>query len=234
MDHAIVQSIVLWALPLIFAVSFHEAAHGFMANRLGDPTARILGRLTLNPLRHIDLWGTIIIPLVLIISKAGVIFGYAKPVPVNPYYFKNPKRDMALVAFSGPGTNFFFGFLCGILFNIIVLLQPNYNPLLNPHPRVVEGIGGFFLVPILLILLKCIQLNVILGVFNLLPIPPLDGGRILLGFLPDSLAEKFGRLEPFGFFIVLFFIIFDPFGIISRWLWGIMDFIFQVFLFGVF
>ncbi|HPD61740.1 MAG TPA: site-2 protease family protein, partial [Thermodesulfobacteriota bacterium] len=112
----IIQSIAIWALPLVFAVSFHEAAHGFIANRLGDPTARLLGRLSLNPIRHIDIWGTIIIPLILIISQAGILFGYAKPVPVNPHYFKNPKKGMAWVAFSGPGTNFSLALVSGIIF----------------------------------------------------------------------------------------------------------------------
>ena len=230
----IIQSIAIWALPLIFAVSFHEAAHGFMANRLGDPTARLLGRLTLNPIRHIDLWGTILIPLILIISKAGILFGYAKPVPVNPRYFKNPKRDMAVVAFSGPCTNFSLAFLCGILFRIILWLQPNLNhPFgMEAKPLLDGGIADFFLVPILLMFIKSVQLNVILGVFNLLPIPPLDGGRIVTGLLPDLLAEKFGQIEPFGFLIIVFLIILDPFGVISHWLWGIMNFIFKIFLFG--
>jgi len=235
MDYGnIIQSIAIWALPLVFAVSFHEAAHGFIANRLGDPTARMLGRLTLNPIRHIDLWGTIIIPLILIISQAGILFGYAKPVPINPRYFKDPKRGMAWVGLAGPCTNFFLALVSGIVFRIILWIHPDLYPLILREGRTFSnaGIGAWFLVPLLLMLIKSVQINVILGVFNLLPIPPLDGGRVVMGILPDRQAQKLGQIEPWGFFIVVFLIILDPFKVMSHFLYGIMDFLSVLFLFG--
>lgn len=235
MNHAnIIQSIAIWALPLVFAVSFHEAAHGFIANRLGDPTARMLGRLTLNPIRHIDLWGTIIIPLVLIISQSGILFGYAKPVPINPRYFKDPKKSMAWVALSGPGINFSLALVSGIFFRIILWIHPELYPFIlrEGRPFVGAGIGAWFLVPLLLMLIKSVQINVILAVFNLLPIPPLDGGRVMMGILPDRPAEKLGQIEPWGFYIVVLLILLDPFKVMSHFIYGIMDFLSMLFLLG--
>jgi Zn-dependent protease len=235
MDHAnIIQSIAIWALPLVFAVSFHEAAHGFIANRLGDPTARMLGRLTLNPIRHIDLWGTIIIPLVLIISQAGILFGYAKPVPINPRYFKDPKKGMAWVALAGPGINFSLALVSGIVFRIILWIYPDLYPLILTGGRTFAGAGiaAWLFVPLLLMLIKSVQINVILGVFNLLPIPPLDGGRVMMGILPDRPAQKLGQIEPWGFYIVIFLIILDPFKVMSHLIYGIMDVLSVLFLFG--
>jgi Zn-dependent protease len=235
MNHAnIIQSIAIWALPLVFAVSFHEAAHGFIAHRLGDPTARMLGRLTLNPIRHIDLWGTIIIPLVLIISQSGILFGYAKPVPINPRYFKDPKKSMAWVALSGPGTNFSLALVSGIVFRIILWIHPDLYPFIFREGRtfVGAGIGAWFLVPLLLMLIKSVQINVILAVFNLLPIPPLDGGRVMMGILPDRPAEKLGQIEPWGFYIVVLLILLDPFKVMSHFIYGIMDFLSMLFLLG--
>ena len=232
MDYAnIIQSIAIWALPLVFAVSFHEAAHGFIAHRLGDPTARMLGRLTLNPIRHIDLWGTIIIPLVLIISQAGILFGYAKPVPVNPHYFKNSKKGMAWVAFSGPCTNLSLALLSGLVFRIILWLYPDLYSFILGGGRTFAGAGiaAWLLVPLLLMLIKSVQINVILAVFNLLPIPPLDGGRVMMGILPDHQAQTLGKIEPWGFFIVIFLIMLNPFKVMN-FLYGIMAFLSMLFL----
>lgn len=233
MDHAnIIQSIAIWALPLVFAVSLHEAAHGFIANRLGDPTARMLGRLSLNPIRHIDLWGTIIIPLVLIISQAGILFGYAKPVPINPRYFKDPKRGMAWVAVSGPAINLSLALVSGLVFRIILWLHPDLSIILRGGRTFAgAGIAAWILVPLLLMLIKSVQINVILAVFNLLPIPPLDGGRVMMGILPDHQAQKLGQIDPWGFFIVIFLIILNPFKVMN-FLYGIMDFLSKLFLFG--
>jgi Zn-dependent protease len=235
MDYAnIIQSISIWALPLVFAVCFHEAAHGFVANRLGDPTARMLGRLTLNPIRHIDLWGTILIPLILLITRAGILFGYAKPVPINPRYFKDPKQGMAMVAFSGPCSNFSLALVSGIVFRIILWLHPDLYPFIMREGRTFAGAGisAWLLVPLLLMLIKSVQINVILGVFNLLPIPPLDGGRVMMGILPDQQAQALGKIEPWGFFIVIFLIMLDPFKVMSHFIFGIMDFLSMLFLFG--
>jgi Zn-dependent protease len=244
MDHVnIIQSVAIWALPLVFAVSFHEAAHGFIANRLGDPTARMLGRLSLNPIRHIDLWGTIIIPLALIISQAGILFGYAKPVPVNPRYFKNPKKSMAWVAFSGPCANFSLALVSGIVFRIILWRYPDLYPFILREGKTFAGAGiaAWLLVPLLLMLIKSVQINVILAVFNLLPIPPLDGGQVIMSILPDQQAKKLGQIAPWTFLIVVFFIILDlivnhqelkTFKAMGHFIYGIMDFLSMLFLFG--
>ena len=235
MDFAnIVQNITIYALPIIFAVCSHEAAHGFMANRLGDPTARLLGRLTLNPLRHIDLFGTILIPLALIISQAGIIIGYAKPVPVNYFNFKNPKKDMVRVASSGPLTNFLLALLSGILLRLIFFAKPDLINLARAEhmPADSGGMVVFLLYPLLLMLAFSVQLNIILGVFNLIPIPPLDGGRIMMGFLSDRKAQLLGRLEPYGFLILLFFIMFDPFGLMRKYVFGLMDVLTRLVMFG--
>ena len=232
MDHAnIIQSIAIWALPLVFAVSFHEAAHGFIAHRLGDPTARMLGRLSLNPIRHVDLWGTIIIPLVLIITKVPILFGYAKPVPVNPRYFKDPKKGMALVALSGPGINLSLALVSGLVFRIILWLNPDLYPFILGGGGTFAGAGisAWLLVPLLIMLIKSVQINVILAVFNLLPIPPLDGGRVMMGILPDHQAQKLGQIEPWGFFIVIFLIMLNPFKVMN-FLYGIMGFLSRLFL----
>jgi Zn-dependent protease len=235
MDYSnIIQSIATWALPLVFAVSFHEAAHGFIANRLGDPTARMLGRLSLNPIRHIDLWGTIIIPLILLISQAGILFGYAKPVPINSSYFKDPKKSMAWIAVAGPGINLSLALVSGLVFRIILFLYPELKNFLLLEQTTFSGAGmtAWLLVPLLLMLIKSVQINVILAVFNLLPIPPLDGGRVMMGFLPDHQAQKLGQIEPWGFFIVIFLIILDPFKVMSHFIYGIMHFLSMLFLFG--
>jgi Zn-dependent protease len=235
MDFAhIVQNITIYALPIVFAVCLHEAAHGFVANRLGDPTARLLGRLTLNPLRHIDLFGTILIPLALIISQSGIIIGYAKPVPVNYFNFKNPKKDMVWVASSGPLTNFFLAILSGILLRFVFLAQPDLIQLarVGHMPAGSGGIPVFLLYPVLLMLAFSVQLNIILGVFNLIPIPPLDGGRILMGFISDRKAQVLARVEPYGFLVLLFLIIFDPFGLMGKYVFGLMDLLARLLMFG--
>lgn len=177
-------SIVVWALPLLAAVILHEMAHGYAALRLGDPTAKLAGRLTLNPLPHIDLFGTVLLPGMLILSGAPFVFGYAKPVPVNFGRLHNPKRDMVVVAAAGPATNVVLAALAASLFHATVA---------DPAD---PGVWG-------LILLYSILINVTLAVFNMLPVPPLDGGRVAVGLLPRSLALPMARLEPFGMLIVV-------------------------------
>ena len=229
-----IQYISIIALPLIIAVSSHEAAHGFEANRRGDPTARLLGRLTLNPLRHIDIFGTLILPLMLILSHAGIIIGYAKPVPVNYLNFRNPKKDMMWVALAGPATNFVLAFLSGIILRIIIVIKPDMNNISIIGERIFSpgGEAAFIIVPLCLMLKFSVLINVVLGVFNLIPIPPLDGGRILMGILSDEKAKLLGKIEPFGFFILLFLIILDPLGLTSRWVFGTMEFLVKIFMFG--
>ena len=188
MELSVLQKIAVFALPVIFAITVHEYAHGWAANKLGDPTAKQQGRLTLNPIAHIDWVGTVILPIVLL-TLGGFLFGWAKPVPVNVRNLHKPRQDMALVAAAGPLSNAFMAI--GWAFMIAPLGQ--FIQTMN------DTVG------ILLILMAQagILINVVLMVLNLLPLLPLDGGRILSAFLPYHLAAQFARLEPYGFFILL-------------------------------
>jgi Zn-dependent protease len=213
-DH-IVQQISISAIPILLAVIFHEVAHGWVANKRGDPTARLVGRLTLNPLPHIDPVGTVIIPIFLLIAtKGSFVFGYAKPVPVNFMNLRRPKEDMILVAGAGPATNLLLAIICGVLFRIILAI----NPSLILHLRQGGGPSAWsdpvavILIPILLMLLQAVKWNVVLAVFNMIPIPPLDGGRVMVGLLPDRQSEAWSSIEPFGFFIIIALVLINPFG----------------------
>ena len=181
----LIQTILIYALPVLFAITVHEAAHGYAARYFGDNTAYMLGRITLNPLKHIDPVGTIVMPLVLYIATSGAfLFGYAKPVPVNFGNLRNPKRDMVWVALAGPASNFFQAVGWKLL--LIVLVVSGVQ-----EPFFVEMAQGGILV------------NLVMWAFNLFPLPPLDGGRILVGLLPYKQAHQVSRIEPYGFFIVM-------------------------------
>jgi Zn-dependent protease len=193
----IIQQLALSALPVLIAITFHEVSHGFIANKLGDPTARMLGRLTLNPLAHIDPFGTILLPLLLIVLGSPFVFGYAKPVPINPTNFKNPKRDMAISAAGGPVTNFLLAVISVLAIKFITRPAAGFLP-----PDIVSTIVS----PADQMLQYSIFINVVLASFNLIPIPPLDGGRVVVGFLPHKQAVTFSRIEPYGFLIVILLI----------------------------
>mgnify|MGYP001813925720 CR=1 FL=1 len=187
----LVQRVAVWALPLIFAVTVHEAAHGWVADRLGDPTARKLGRITFNPIPHIDPVGTIVVPL-LMLSFTGFLIGWAKPVPVSVRQLRSPKRDMAIVAAAGPAVNL----IMALLWTVILLATHN---LMHSMPAVA--------LPLLLMSVAGIFVNLVLMAINLLPVPPLDGGRVVTGLLPMALARVYARIEPFGMIILILLLI---------------------------
>jgi len=184
----LLQRIVVWILPVIFAITVHEVAHGWMAKKFGDNTASALGRLTLNPIKHIDLLGTIILPGLLLITGTGFIFGWAKPVPVDPRYFKNPRRDMAIVALAGPVSNLLMAVGWALIARLGVAIGMQMESV--SLPLIYSGIAG-------------ISINLVLALVNLLPIPPLDGSRILTGVLPHYWAWQYNHLERYGFIILL-------------------------------
>ena len=199
-----IQKIAVMALPLVFAIVFHEVAHGWVANRLGDPTARDLGRLTLNPISHIDLIGTIIMPLMLFMLTDGrMLFGYAKPVPINPHNFKDPKKGMALSSLAGPGVNIVMAVICSILLRVVMA---------GLEGRIPETVWSWFATPVTLMLGYGIIINVVLAVLNMIPIPPLDGSRVVYWLLPDRQAAMYYRLEPYGTFILMALIMFGVLG----------------------
>lgn len=181
------EMVIIFQLAiLIFSVVIHELSHGFVADRLGDRTARDAGRLTLNPLSHLDPIGSFLVPL-LTYFMGGFILGWAKPVPYNPFNLRDPKKHGALIASAGPASNFLIAVVFGFLFRLAAFFGPEF-----------AAIGIMFV--------YVVQINILLGIFNLVPIPPLDGSKVLFGFLPDRMAALQWKLEQYGFFIVLFFL----------------------------
>jgi Zn-dependent protease len=210
----IIREALLWIIPIMIAVIFHEVAHGYVALKLGDTTARDMGRLTLNPLPHIDPIGTILIPALLILFKAGFIFGYARPVPVNFMRLRNPKRGMAIVALAGPATNILIALVAAVLLRLLALADPGLIGQIQAHGSSV-GVMGALSVSAAYILFYTFFLSVILAIFNLIPVPPLDGGRIAVGLLPEGAARAYSRIEPFGIIIVVAILFLDPLHIFS-------------------
>ncbi len=182
----------VWVLPLIIAITFHEAAHGFVAHRLGDNTAWQLGRVSFNPIRHIDPFGTLIMPAMLLMAHSPFLFGYAKPVPVNFRALRNPRTDMVWVALAGPATNIALALVAAVGFHILDILPANAAQWTFDNLK------------------NALQINVILAIFNMMPIPPLDGGRVAVGLLPRALALPLARLEPFGMLILIGLLIVLP------------------------
>ena len=202
MELNLVQTLAIYALPVIFAITLHEAAHGYVARHFGDNTAYMLGRVSLNPLRHIDMVGTILLPLLILVASklfgsGGILFGWAKPVPVNFSALRHPKRDMLWVAAAGPLANLLMAMLWALTLKIALITPLN----LVTQPLSLMATVG-------------IEVNLVLMVLNLLPILPLDGGRIAVSLLPNRLAYSYSRLEPYGFPILLLLLFTNTLGII--------------------
>ncbi|WP_127477383.1 site-2 protease family protein [Sulfurivermis fontis] len=199
----LLQRVVVWALPVLFAITVHETAHGWMALRLGDPTAMMLGRLSINPIKHIDPIGTVLVPGVLLLL-GGFLFGWAKPVPITYENLRHPKRDMALVAAAGPLSNLVMALFWALVIRLGLELGAGTGAGIY---LVYSGVAGIFI-------------NTILMVLNLLPLPPLDGGRVLVGVLPGPLSWRVSRLEPYGFPILLV-LLFT--GLLGKILWPVIE-----------
>lgn len=185
MFETILYTASIWVVPVLLAITLHEAAHGFVAWKLGDDTAKVMGRVTFNPLKHVDRFGTILLPALLLLIRAPFLFGWAKPVPVDFSRLRNPKRDMVWVAAAGPGTNLALAFVSALLIHFAVLAD--------------DPLRGWLIAN----LTNSVLINLVLAVFNLLPIPPLDGGRIAVGLLPHPYALALARLEKWGLFLIV-------------------------------
>jgi len=198
----IAYTVAVWAVPILFAITLHEAAHGWVASKLGDPTAKRLGRITVNPIKHIDPVGTVVVPLFLAMVSPFVM-GWAKPVPVDPRHFKSPLLDMALVAVAGPASNFLMACIWAMFIQLVYLSMDQSQLLVFLAEMGKNGI----------------IINIVLMVLNLLPIPPLDGGRVVAGVLPPNLAVPFMQLERFGMIIILLLLVS---GILGKILWPLV------------
>ena len=185
-------SLSVWVLPLVIAITFHEAAHAFVAHRLGDKTAWELGRVSFNPIRHIDPFGTLVLPAMLLLSHSPFLFGYAKPVPVNFRALNNPRLDMVFVALAGPATNILLALAAALALHALPFAPANAAQWIFDNLK------------------NALIINVVLAVFNMMPIPPLDGGRVAVGLLPRPLAAPLARLEPFGMLILIGILILLP------------------------
>ena len=197
----VIQTIAVYAIPVVFAITLHEAAHGYVAKHFGDATAYLQGRVSLNPLKHVDPIGTILIPLVLALLPFGFVFGYAKPVPVVFENLRNPKRDMIWVALAGPASNFvqaLLWVLIGVVLALVGIDEPFFGLVVNAG----------------------VLVNCVIFAFNLIPVPPLDGGRIVVGLLPPRAALSYSRIEPYGFFIVMGLV---AFGVLGVWMTPIVN-----------
>ena len=191
-SNSTLYAVSVWVLPLVIAITFHEAAHGFVAHHFGDNTAWELGRVSFNPLKHIDPFGTLILPAMLLLSHSPFLFGYAKPVPVNFRALRNPRIDMVWVALAGPATNIALALVAAVAFHVLAFAPDKAAQWIADNLK------------------NALVINVVLAVFNMLPIPPLDGGRVAVGLLPNALAVPLSRLEPYGMLILIGFLILLP------------------------
>ena len=213
-----IPTIIISLFVVLFAITIHEASHGWAAYKMGDPTAHALGRITLNPIAHIDPVGTILLPVILIIMGAPP-FGWAKPVPVNPFNLRNPRRDNLLISAAGPLSNLSVALIAFVLLQILKLANPDVMLMRGGTPSLGNGL--------FLILYYTILINVILAVFNMIPIPPLDGSGVLMGLISEEAAEKYEQIRPYGFIILILLIMT---GIIGRILGVIMGIV-NIFIF---
>jgi Zn-dependent protease len=201
------QQLLVVIPGLYLGVVLHEVAHGYVAYRNGDPTARNLGRLSLNPIVHIDLFGSIVLPLLLVLIKSGILFGYAKPVPINPGYFRNYRKGIRYSSLAGPATNFILAFILGIIYSLLIYILK-----ISGHPindiMTATDVGNRILQIVFSMVYFAIRINIFLGIFNFIPIPPLDGANILATFLPGNAMYKYLSIGRFGFIIVFAFIYF--------------------------
>jgi Zn-dependent protease len=208
MELSLVQKVAVFAIPVVFAITLHEAAHGYAARRFGDRTAEMLGRISLNPLRHIDLVGTVLVPLVILLltklaGGGGILFGWAKPVPVNFGNLRRPKRDMLWVAAAGPGANLAMALFWALMIKLAIGLEGSSLAM----PLALMGAAGVFI-------------NAVLMALNLIPLPPLDGGRIAISLLPHRLAYSLSRVEPYGIFILLALLFM---GVVGMLIWPLIQ-----------
>jgi len=210
MQLSMVQYIAMAIIPILFAITLHEVAHGWVAYQFGDPTAKMLGRITLNPLKHIDVFGTILVPA-LLLSMGGFLFGWAKPVPVDPRNFKNRRQTMMWVAIAGPLSNLLMAFFWAVLFKFALMLQQNGSSAATAL-SVMSRLG--------------IQINLVLFVLNLIPIPPLDGSKVLMSLVSPKVGYYLDKIEPYGFFIVLALVYLGIFNLlltpIMQWFYGLI------------
>jgi Zn-dependent protease len=219
------------ALPVILAVTLHEVAHGYVAWIRGDDTAKRMGRITLNPIAHVHWFGTIVLPIMFYMAS-GFLFAFAKPVPVNFGNLKNPKQDMVLVAAAGPVTNLILAVISALILKIIIWADPNSFSIAFTHISNHETAftTGTFIVPVIYMLHFSVLLNIVLAVINLIPVPPADGGRIMTGLLPDQQAIAYAKVEPYGFFILIFVLFYNPMDILNWTIYPAIGWILQLLL----